>query len=344
MRHRLANNGLSRDTSHRMLMLRNLVSSLFQHEQIQTTIPKAKQAQRLADSVIQWAKRGTQQDRNRANMFLLNSGTTLNKLFTEYAQRYQQRPGGYTRIVKTGFRQGDHAPMAVLQLVDGSNDFKFEFTAKSLGREMAIKAKQQQGGGPQSWTRFRQQIESSSNLLETINNATELSSLTRRNIVKALRYTLSPPQSTSSETSSSSSSSSSSAVDTTKIQRFLDRSYHHYLQQLATFNLSSADEPVPDPNRQIKQLTQRLKPSETRGSPKQVVTVPLQNKIPKAGQITEGWKGQQHDDLVQQEYETKLKRGPISRVKFQTLKQKRKQITSNNTTSTTAELNEESRL
>ncbi|KAK4055752.1 54S ribosomal protein L8, mitochondrial [Microbotryomycetes sp. JL201] len=301
MRHRLANNGLSRTTSHRMLMLRNLVSSLLQHEQVQTTVAKAKQAQRLADTVIQWGKNGTQSDKSRANLFLLNSSTTLSKLFTEYAQRYAARSGGYTRVVRAGFRQGDHAELAVLQLVDGPNDLKFEQAARAVGREMALRVRSLANIGPDGWRSFRTRIEQSSDPLTQLQNSPELERLTKQNVTKALAFRLEQ-------------GSVRPSVD-----KFLDRSYHHYLQQLAILSLSSRA--TPDPERTVKQLSSRLRPSESRGAPKQVVTVPLTGRLPKAGERTDGWH-QNPSNKETASLETDSSRniavrgGPISVAKF----------------------------
>ncbi|KAG9094688.1 hypothetical protein FS749_012005 [Ceratobasidium sp. UAMH 11750] len=116
MKHGIAFRKLSRTSSHRGLLLRNLVSSLLQHEQIKTTLPKAKETARLAEK---------------------NPHTLLPKLFTTYKTRYASRPGGYTRIHKFGHRQGDHAPHAILELVDGPRDLGFQLAARAVGRETA---------------------------------------------------------------------------------------------------------------------------------------------------------------------------------------------------------------
>ncbi|CUA77678.1 50S ribosomal protein L17 [Rhizoctonia solani] len=118
-------------------MLRNLVSSLLQHEQITTTIAKAKETARLAEKVITLAKKGTLPARQDAEAFLLNPHSILDKLFTTYRDRYLQRPGGYTRILKYGRRPGDNAPKAILQLVDGPRDLKLHIAARAVGRETA---------------------------------------------------------------------------------------------------------------------------------------------------------------------------------------------------------------
>jgi len=126
---------LSRTSSHRMLMLRNLVSSLLEHEQIKTTLPKAKEAARMAEKIITLGKRGDLPAQRKAASFLLNGNKTLPLLFGQYAERYILRPGGYTRIHKFGHRKGDHAPHAILELCDNPRDIKFEIIARSVGRE-----------------------------------------------------------------------------------------------------------------------------------------------------------------------------------------------------------------
>ncbi|CAE6465143.1 ribosomal protein L17 [Rhizoctonia solani AG-1 IA] len=137
MKHGIAFRKLSRTSSHRNLMLRNLVSSLLQHEQIMTTVAKAKETARLAEKVITLAKKGTLPARQDAEGFLLNPHSILDKLFTTYRDRYLQRPGGYTRILKYGHRQGDHAPKAILQLVDGPRDLRLQMAGRAVGRETA---------------------------------------------------------------------------------------------------------------------------------------------------------------------------------------------------------------
>ncbi|KAF8601766.1 ribosomal protein L17 [Ceratobasidium sp. AG-I] len=137
MKHGIAFRKLSRTSSHRGLMLRNLVSSLLQHEQIKTTVPKAKETARLVEKVITLAKKGDLHARQQAEAFLLNPHSILPKLFSTYKDRYAARPGGYTRIHRFGYRPGDHAPHAILELVDGPRDLKFEITARAVGRETA---------------------------------------------------------------------------------------------------------------------------------------------------------------------------------------------------------------
>ncbi|KAH7911960.1 ribosomal protein L17 [Hygrophoropsis aurantiaca] len=135
MKHGVAFRKFSRTSSHRNLMLRNLVSSLFEHEQIKTTLAKAKDTARLAEKIITLGKKGNETSYRRAQGFLLQPAT-LPKLFTTLAQRYSERPGGYTRIHRLGNRTGDNAPLAMVELVDNPRDLKLELTARAIGREL----------------------------------------------------------------------------------------------------------------------------------------------------------------------------------------------------------------
>lgn len=116
MRHRKATCKLNRTSSHRNAMLRNMVTSLFEHERIVTTVPKAKEARRVADKMITLAKRGDLHARRQALSYI-QSKDVVAKLFDEIQQQYSDRQGGYTRIIRTGNRLGDAAPMAILELV-----------------------------------------------------------------------------------------------------------------------------------------------------------------------------------------------------------------------------------
>ncbi|KAL1753295.1 ribosomal protein L17 [Schizophyllum commune] len=135
MKHGVAFRKFSRTSSHRDLMLRNLVTSLFEHEQIKTTLPKARDTARLAEKIITMGKKGTRPAFDRASAFLLKP-SALSNLFEKYAPRYAERAGGYTRIVKAGNRQGDNAPVAILELVDNPRDLKYEMTARAIGFEL----------------------------------------------------------------------------------------------------------------------------------------------------------------------------------------------------------------
>ena len=117
MRHRNTGRQLSRNSSHRRAMLRNMAASLFRHEIIRTTLPKAKELRREAEPLITMAKSDSVA-RRRLVFARLRDRDMVQKLFLELGPRYQQRPGGYLRILKCGFRAGDNAPMAIVVLVD----------------------------------------------------------------------------------------------------------------------------------------------------------------------------------------------------------------------------------
>jgi large subunit ribosomal protein L17 len=117
MKHRVAGRRLDRTTEHRTAMFRNLVTSLFRHERLVTTTPKAKEIKRLADRFISLAKDGTPHSRRRAHRDVRDV-EILNKLFEALGPRFKDRPGGYTRIVRVGRRAGDAAEMAMIELVE----------------------------------------------------------------------------------------------------------------------------------------------------------------------------------------------------------------------------------
>jgi len=117
MRHRKSGRQLNRNSSHRQAMFRNMAASLFQHELIRTTLPKAKELRRVAEPLVTLAKNDSVANR-RIAFARLRDDATVAKLFDELGPRYQDRPGGYLRILKIGFRTGDNAPMALVELVD----------------------------------------------------------------------------------------------------------------------------------------------------------------------------------------------------------------------------------
>ncbi len=123
MRHRNGARKLNRSSSHRKAMFSNMAVSLLIHEQIKTTLPKAKDLRRVADKMITLGKRGTLHTRRRAFSYLRDDDA-VSKLFGALAERYKDRNGGYTRVLKAGFRYGDNAPMAVIELVDRDVDAK----------------------------------------------------------------------------------------------------------------------------------------------------------------------------------------------------------------------------
>lgn len=160
---------LSRDSAHRQALLRNLVTSLFEHETISTTWPKAKEAQRLAEKLITLAKKNTSASRRRAHqiffvsphLFLHRSIPYQNlqsnhhadkrsaqkpleivpKLFSTIRERYLSRPGGCTRVLRIEPLKEDQAPSAILELVDGPKDMRFALTAQTLARDRALNRK-----------------------------------------------------------------------------------------------------------------------------------------------------------------------------------------------------------
>ncbi len=116
MRHRKAGKRLGRTTSHKEAMVRNMVTSVFEHERIVTTTPKAKEVRKVVDKMITLAKRGDLHAKRQAMSFI-RSRDVVAKLFDEISGQFADRNGGYTRIIQTGQRRGDAAPMAILELV-----------------------------------------------------------------------------------------------------------------------------------------------------------------------------------------------------------------------------------
>ncbi len=123
MRHRLKGRKLNRTRSHRKAMFSNMAVALIKHEQIQTTVPKAKDLRPVVEKLITLGKRGDLHARRQA-LSALGDSKIADKLFTTLAERYADRPGGYTRVMKSGFRYGDAAPMAVIELVDRDPEAK----------------------------------------------------------------------------------------------------------------------------------------------------------------------------------------------------------------------------
>ena len=121
MRHHKSGRKLNRNSSHRKAMFSNMANSLFDHEIIKTTLPKAKELRRIAEPLITLAKIDSVASRRNA-FSKMRDKEMVGKLFNELAPRYKDRPGGYTRILKCGFRSGDAAPMAYIELVDRPED------------------------------------------------------------------------------------------------------------------------------------------------------------------------------------------------------------------------------
>jgi large subunit ribosomal protein L17 len=141
MRHRNAGRKLNRDSAHRNAMLANLAVSLITHEQVRTTLPKAKELRPVVEKMITLGKRGDLHARRQALAFLPQK-EAVDKLFSTLSERYASRPGGYTRVLKAGFRAGDSAPMAVIELVD--RDPSAKGAADKARAEAAAEAEEQQ--------------------------------------------------------------------------------------------------------------------------------------------------------------------------------------------------------
>ena len=121
MRHRRAGRRLNRTSSHRRALFANMAAALIKHEQVVTTLPKAKELRKFADRLITLAKRGNLHSRRLA-VSRIRDEAMVKKLFEVLGPRYQERSGGYTRVLKAGYRYGDSAPMAVIEFVDRDED------------------------------------------------------------------------------------------------------------------------------------------------------------------------------------------------------------------------------
>ena len=140
MRHGNSNRKLNRTHEHRKAMFANMVCSLIEHEQIQTTLPKAKELKKIVDKYITLGKKGSLHSRRQA-ISRLKQNSAVIKLFETLAPRYKERNGGYTRVLKAGFRYGDNAPLAVIELVDrdvsakGAKDKELQETIENKSEE-----------------------------------------------------------------------------------------------------------------------------------------------------------------------------------------------------------------
>lgn len=123
MRHGIAHRKLNRTASHRKAMFANMAASLIEHEQIVTTLPKAKELKPFMDKLVTLAKKGDLHARRQA-IAKIRDKTAVQKLFEVFGERYKERNGGYTRVLKAGFRFGDNAPRAVIELVDRDESAK----------------------------------------------------------------------------------------------------------------------------------------------------------------------------------------------------------------------------
>ena len=124
MRHGVSGRKLNRTSAHRKAMFSNMAAALIKHEQVKTTLPKAKELRPIVDKLITLGKRGSLHARRQALSALGHDTKLAGKLFTTLAERYATRPGGYTRVLKAGFRYGDAAPMAIIELVDRDPEAK----------------------------------------------------------------------------------------------------------------------------------------------------------------------------------------------------------------------------
>jgi large subunit ribosomal protein L17 len=136
MRHANAGRKLNRTHEHRKAMFANMANALIKHEQIVTTLPKAKELKRVADRLITLGKKGGLHRRRQA-FAQLRDNDMVKKLFDELGPRYEARPGGYTRVLKAGFRHGDNAPMAVIELVDRDETAKGQDSGPILDDDAA---------------------------------------------------------------------------------------------------------------------------------------------------------------------------------------------------------------
>lgn len=134
MRHGISQRKLSRKSGHRKALFRNMAAALIKHEQIKTTVPKAKELRPYIEKLITLAKRGGLSNRRLAQARLLDE-TQLKKLFDVLADRYSDREGGYTRIVKAGYRASDSAPIAIIEFVDRDEDAKGQDSGPAMAEE-----------------------------------------------------------------------------------------------------------------------------------------------------------------------------------------------------------------
>ena len=135
MRHLKSKRKLNKTSSHRKAMLGNMAVALIKHEQIQTTLPKAKELSPFVDKLITLGKKGDLASRKKAYSLLPEKKWT-SKIFDELSERYKERDGGYTRVLKAGFRYGDSAPMAVIELVDRNPDALGQDSGPDLSEEI----------------------------------------------------------------------------------------------------------------------------------------------------------------------------------------------------------------
>lgn len=136
MRHLVDHRKFGRTSSHRTACFKNLASALVRYERIETTLPKAKELRRIADRLVTWGKKGTMAARRQTRR-LVHDRDLLKKIFEELAPRFASRNGGYTRILKTGFRNGDQAPLALIEYLDTPVETKKPKVKKAKKQEKA---------------------------------------------------------------------------------------------------------------------------------------------------------------------------------------------------------------
>ena len=140
MRHMKEGRKLRRTASHRKALLRNMVSSLFEFEKIETTDAKAKELRKVADKMITWGKRGDLHAR-RLTLRVISNKKVVQKLFSDIAPRFKERNGGYTRIIKTGRRKGDNAPLSIIELMPQEEKKVPASGGKKEGKKKSAKQK-----------------------------------------------------------------------------------------------------------------------------------------------------------------------------------------------------------
>jgi large subunit ribosomal protein L17 len=143
MRHMKEGRKLRRTASHRKALLRNMVSSLFEFEKIETTDAKAKELRKVADKMITWGKRGDLHAR-RHTLRVISNKKVVHKLFSDIAPRFRERNGGYTRIIKTGRRKGDNAPLSIIELIPQEEKKAPASGGKKEGKKKSTKQKDQE--------------------------------------------------------------------------------------------------------------------------------------------------------------------------------------------------------
>lgn len=163
MRHRKSGRQLNRNSTHRQAMFKNMASSLFEHELIKTTLPKAKELRRVAEPLITLAKEDTVANRRLAFTRLRNKAV-VQKLFDTLGPRFKARPGGYVRVLKAGFRKDDNAPMAIVELVQGEVELK---PSKARPAKTSKKAADKVEATEQSTTVEAEETTAKANKVET---------------------------------------------------------------------------------------------------------------------------------------------------------------------------------